>query len=324
MKTLIAALLMVSATFAYAQDVDFSMLNVRSNTQVTANAAQPTALTAPPQDANGQGAPYYGNYQTSWYAQPTYSNGDLNYRYQNVKQALSSYAGYYGWFSRERQYYSDAARQGENLYVRYLKYRDAYSYAALNQWCQQWEYQFGYGGQATYNYNNNYYNNTYSNTGWNSGYTCTCYVDRFGRTISSSCQIHGSYAYSNNGYTNNTGYYDNNGYYANNNGYYTNTSTYYNNGYYNNGSSYGCTCYRDAYGRTISTSCRIHGYYYPQGSYAYPNYQSVNNPFISGLQVGNGVGNIVQGQRYDNGLQTAGGVLSTVGGILNIIDSARR
>lgn len=279
-KTLIAALMMLSASFVYAQnDVDYEMLNVRSQGAQAATAA----ITPPPAGATGQGAPYYhGSYQTSWYAQPTYSNGDVIYRYQNVKQALSQYAGYYGWFSRERQYYNQAAQQGEDLYVRYLQYRDAYSAAALSNWCQQWEYQFGYGGSYQYT--------GWNTGGWNTGYSCSCYVDRWGRQVTSNCQLHYSY-YSNNGW--------------------------------NNGGYHNCGCYHDGYGRRISRNCRTHGYYYPQGSYGYPEYHA-NNNYISGLQIGNGIGNIVQGSRYDNGLQTAGGVLSTVGGVLNVIDAFRR
>lgn len=278
--TWIAAVMMLTASFVYAQnDLDFEMLNVRSN------VAQPVAAaavhTAPPAAASGQGAPYYyGNtgYQTSWYAGGNYGQTDLHYRYQNVSQALKQYAGYYGWFSRERQYYNTAAQQGEDLYVRYVNYRDQYSAAALQQWLGQWEYQFGYQGGN---------NGGWNNGGWNTGYYCSCYTDRFGRTISSNCQLHYSY-YANTGY--NTGHY--------------------------------CGCYYDGYGRQITRNCRTHGYYYPQGSYAYPYH--ANNGYVSGLQIGNGIGNIVQGQRYDNGLQTAGGVLSTVGGVLNVIDMFRR
>lgn len=281
MKNLITlALLLIGATCAFADDIDYDLLNVRSNVATPAGAPA-AAVSAPPAGATGQGAPYYGTgYQTSWYAQPTYAQGDLNYRYQNVKQALSQYAGYYGFMSRERQYYNQLAQQGEDLYVRYLKYRDNYSYAALNQWISQYEYSFGYqGGYSTYNPG-------YSTGGWNTGYSCSCYTDRYGRTIGSSCQLHYSY-YSNGGYS--QGNY--------------------------------CSCYYDQWGRQITRNCRNHGYYYPQGSYGYPVYANEN--YINGLQIGNGIGNIVNGQRYDNGLQTAGGVLSTVGGVLNVINNVR-
>lgn len=287
-SSLIAALMMFSATFAFAQGPDFSMLNVQSSTAHPAVAVA-AAPALPPADATGQGAPYYG---TSWYngSGSTSGYGDLNYRYQSVNSALKSYAGYYGWFSRERQYYNDQARHGEDLYVRYMRYRDSYSYAALNNWLAQWEYQFGYQGGNQGGWNQGGWNQGGWNTGgWNTGYSCTCYTDRWGRTVSTSCQLHYSY---------------------------------YQNGGWQNGGNY-CGCYRDSWGRTISRNCQSHGYYYPQGSYAYPVVYA-NEGFVNGMQIGNGIGNIVQGSRHDNGLQTAGGVLSTVGGVLNVINGARR
>lgn len=294
MKTnLVAALMMVmSAQIAWAQVPDFSMLNVQSHTAQPAVAAAP--LTPPPAGASGQAAPY--RHQVSWY-NPGHTSGynDLSYRYQNVQTALKHYAGYYGWFSRERQYYNDQARHGEDLYVRYLNYRDAYSYQALAHWVAQWEYQMG-GSQGGWNqggwnqggWNQGGWNQgDWNQGGWNSGYSCTCYTDRWGRTISTNCQMH----YSS-----------------------------YQNGGWNNGGNY-CGCYRDAWGRVISTNCQSHGYYFPQGSFAYPVY--ANEQYINGLQIGNGLGNIVQGRRYDNNLQTVGGVLSTVGGVLNVVNGAR-
>ena len=297
MKNLIVAALMVVASVAYAQDPNFEMLNVRSSQTVSA-----AAVTPPPAGASGQGAPwaYYGstNYGTSYYdpsaGYNTNSTANVQYRYQNVRSALSQYASYYSWGSQNREYYNSQIRYGEDLYVRYLKYRDAYSGAALNQWLQQWEYQLNSGSYNQGGWNNGGYNQGGWNNGgydqsgwnngggWNTGYTCTCYRDAYGRVISTSCRLHYSY--------------------------------------YQGGRT--CGCYTDQWGRTITRNCSIHGYYYPQGSYAYPYYQ--NNNFVSGLQIGNGIGNIINGNRYDNNLQTIGGALSTAGGILDVINGARR
>ena len=54
--------------------------------------------------------------------------------------------------------------------------------------------------------------------------------------------------------------------------------------------------------------------YYGGSQYYYPN-----SAYLNGVTLGNGIGNIVVGSRYNNGTQIAGGVLSTIGGVLSLV-----
>lgn len=286
MKNFAFAVALLTVSVASAQDYD--MLNVAS----TATAQPAVMVSGAPAGPSGQAAPwpyayangsygyYNGNYGTSNYNPYTdLNNQQVLYRYQNVKNALNSYAGAYGYFSSGRDYYKQQAMQGEDLYVRYLRYRDSYSYAALSNWLSQWEYQLGYG-------------NTNYSSGWNTGYYPYNYNYGYntGSNYTTTCYTTPNYGY-NYGYSNyNYGY----------NclpSYVPDCFGYGNQGYYNN------------------------SYYYPRNSWAYPVY--ANRSYVDGLQIGNGIGNIVRGNRYDNTFQTVGGVLSTAGGIIDIINSAR-
>jgi len=80
-------------------------------------------------------------------------------------------------------------------------------------------------------------------------------------------------------------------------------------------------------------------YQYPQYTYSYPQYRSprytypqyrypsyntgANRQFANGIGLGNGIGHIVTGSRYNDDFETAGGVLTTVGSIFNIISDSR-
>jgi hypothetical protein len=140
-------------------------------------------------------------------------------------------------------------------------------------------------------------------------------------------QWEGQLAWGGGYYQNGGGYYNNGGWYSNG-GYYSCTCAYNryscsSHPYYSNGGgwggtySHGCTCYYNSY------SCAQHRVYYPQhSSWGYPVY--ANDNYISGLQIGNGIGHIVHGGRRGNDFETVGGVLSTAGGIINIINNARR
>lgn len=259
----IALFAMVSLSFA--QDFDnINLLNVQSQ-------------TAAPQAASAQGAPspYYGS-NVWWQPRDPYQDyyrQAYEHRYQNVRRQLRSVASQYGWGSQYAAYYNQQAQYGEDLYVRFLRYRDQYSQAALNSWISQWEQQLSYGQDG--NNNGGWYNN-------NGYYSCTCAYDRY------SCSSHP--------------------YYNNNNGGWGNGGGY----------SQACTCHYDRY------SCTQHRSYYPnQTSYGYPQY-GYNENYVNGLQIGNGIGHIVTGGRRHNDFETVGGVLSTAGGIINVISNARR
>lgn len=64
-------------------------------------------------------------------------------------------------------------------------------------------------------------------------------------------------------------------------------------------------------------------YRYPEYGY-YDNYQNWyyggNQYYTNGLLLGNSIGHIVNGARYDNDLQLAGGVLGTIGNSINLFN----
>lgn len=233
--TILAVMVSLTVGSVFAQDFDnLNLLNVASATSAPASG----------QGAPGPAAPY-GYYNGGYYQD--YYRQSFEWRYSSVQQALKQYASYYGWFSREREYYNAQRRQGEDLWVRYLRYRDAYSAAALSNWCAYWERALYAGGSW-----------------YNGGY-------------------------------NNGGYYGNGGYYD-----------YGYNGGYSNGGYYD------------------YGYHtYPRGSWGYQPWYA-NENFVHGVGIGDGIGHIVNGSRNRNDLETVGGILSTAGNVINVINGARR
>lgn len=161
---------------------------------------------------------------------------------------------------------------------------------------------YAYYGARNYNpvYTGGYASNSFCSTpdmynwNWNRGYYQNGSQNYWGRYYYPQQQVtRETWTYQRETYSNN------NGYYSGNNGY-----SYGNNGYY--------------YGNT--------GYYYP--NYRRPTYQYASYPYFSGVGqhtagLADGIGHLVHGSRNDNGLEIAGGALTTAGNILNLVGDFR-
>ena len=252
-KLVVAGLVLAAAGSSWAQD--FEGLN--QSTAVAPAAANVAAITPPPAQATGQGAPYYGyggyqygNWNSGYYNQ----YNQLQQRYNRVIAAIESIRNQYGYLSGGRSQFDSAESQGRQYWYGYARYQDQQAAWQLDLWLSQWEQYL-----ASY--------------GWNQPYTYSSY------TGGSWTSNQPTYYYQQPTYYQQPSYYQ-----LPNYGYYDNYSSWY-------------------YGRN--------NYYYPDQAY------------VNGFQVGNGIGNIVNGSRYDNGLQLTGGILSTIGGVLNIANGAR-
>jgi hypothetical protein len=73
------------------------------------------------------------------------------------------------------------------------------------------------------------------------------------------------------------------------------------------------------YGYYDTSSRWYYGNNVPYGYYGYGG----NDAYINGLALGNSIGHIVTGSRYDNNLELIGGILGTAGSTINIINGAR-
>lgn len=153
-------------------------------------------------------------------------------------------------------------------------------------------YNYSNGFCSTPQMNDWYYNRGYYNNGSQNYWGR--YYDYRQPTVSRETWTYQRETYGNNGY-----YYGNNGYYYGNNGYY-----YGNNGYYDYDYNYGRNYRRPNY-------------------YSYNSYPYFSGPATHGAGLADGISHIVHGSRSDNGLEVAGGALTTAGNILNLIGDFR-